>query len=122
MAVCEPARSEVETALELDPVSIEGHLIKAWLLSSCDFDWAGAEEEFEFLLQKAPGDAAVLDAYAGLLSVVGKHEEALQYSRRAFELDPLNDWIGGRRVMFLVSARRYPEALAQAEGVEMAEE
>ncbi len=113
--VCEPARSEVETALELDPASTEAHLIKAWLLSACDFDWAGAEEEFEFLLQHAPGDATVLDAYAGLLSVMGRHEEAVEHSRRAFDLDPLNDWIGGRRVMFLVAARRDSEALAQAE-------
>ena len=115
VAVCEPARSEVETALELDTASIEARLIKAWLLSDCDFDWAGAEEEFEFLLQHAPGDATVLDAYAGLLSVMGQHEEALEYSKRAFDLDPLNDWIGGRRVMFLVAAHRYSEAQALAE-------
>jgi len=117
VAVCEPARSEVETALELDPASIEASLIKAWLLSSCDFDWAGAEEEFEFLLQHAPGDATALDAYAGLLSEMGHHEEALEHSRRAFDLDPLNDWIGGRRVMFLLAARLYPEAQAQAEQI-----
>jgi TolB-like protein len=115
VAVCEPARSEVETALELDTASIEARLIKAWLLSDCDFDWAGAEEEFEFLLQHAPGDATVLDAYAGLLSVMGQHEEALEYSKRAFDLDPLNDWIGGRRVMFLAAAHRYSEAQALAE-------
>ena len=113
--VCEPARSEVETALELDPASIEARIIKAWLLSACDFDWSGSEEELEFSLQHAPGDAAVLDAYAGVLSEIGRHEEALEHSGRAFDLDPLNDWIGGRRVMFLVAARRDSEALAQAE-------
>jgi len=117
VTVCEPARSEVETALELDPASIEARLIKAWLRSSCDFDWAGAEEEFQFLLQHTPGDATVLDAYAGLLSEIGQHEEALEHSRRAFDLDPLNDWIGGRRVMFLVAAHRYSEAQAQAEQI-----
>ena len=115
--VCEPARSEVETALDLDPASIEARLIKAWLLSGCDFDWAGAEKEFEALVQHAPGDATVLDAYAGLLSALGRHDEALEHSSRAFELDPLNDWIGGRRVFFLNNARLLSEAMTHAEHV-----
>ena len=116
-AVCEPARRELETALELDPESVEARLILAWMDSSCDFNWVGAEEEFELLLRHAPGDAVILDAYAGLLSEVGRHEEALEHSQRAFELDPLSDWIGGRRVMYILNARRYPEALEQAEEI-----
>ncbi len=113
--VCEPARDELKTALELDPASTEARLIYAWLLPACDFDWSGSEQEFRMLLEQSPGNAVALDALAGLLSVVGRHQEALEYSQRAFELDPLNDWIGGRRLMYLLMARRYPDALLQAE-------
>jgi tetratricopeptide (TPR) repeat protein len=43
---------------------------------------------------------------------VGRAEEAIEHSRRAAELDPLNDWIAGRRIAVLIPARRFDEAIA----------
>ena len=114
---CPEAYAEVETALEIDPESIWARVIHAWLRGVCDLDWSGSEREFRQVLQRAPGDAVIHDALAGLLSALGRHDEALEHSSRAFELDPLNDWIGGRRVLFLNNARRFSEATAQAEHV-----
>jgi serine/threonine protein kinase len=115
--ICPPALREIENARALDPESNEARLIHAWVRSSCDLDWSGAERDLRRLVQQTPGDAVTLDFYAGTLSQLGRHNEALEYSERAFELDPLNDWIGGRRVLHFMSARRYEEAIAQAEHV-----
>jgi len=108
--ICPASRVEVQRALELDPSSISARITAAWIRSTCEYDWRGAESDFGDLLDLAPGDAAVHDSYALLLSMIGRHREALEHARRAFELDPLNEWIGGHRLMELTAARRLPEA------------
>jgi TolB-like protein/tetratricopeptide (TPR) repeat protein len=110
-SACPPAREELRRALELDPASVEARGLDATLKESCDFDWTGALTVYDGLLESAPGDAATHDALSQLLSVLGRHDEALDHVRRAYELDPLNDWISGHYVDTLTSARRYSEAL-----------
>ena len=110
-SACPPARDELRRALELDPTSVEARSLDATLKESCDFDWTGALAVYDGLLQSAPGDAATHDALSQLLSVLGRHDEALEHVRRADELDPFNDWISGHYVDTLTAARRYPEAL-----------
>jgi tetratricopeptide (TPR) repeat protein len=109
---CPKARAELATALELDPRSVPAQNLDAELRAQCDFDWSGALEVYRNTLEVAPGDALLHGDYAGILSLVGRAEEAIEHSRRAAELDPLNDWIAGRRIAVLIPARRFDEAIA----------
>jgi serine/threonine-protein kinase len=114
VVACPGARAEAERALELDPDSVAARNLLAWLRMHCDYDWTTAESAYLELLRLAPGDASVHQNFAVLLDNLGRFEEALAESRLAWDLDPLNDWIGGFRIQFLASARRFAEARAQA--------
>jgi TolB-like protein/Flp pilus assembly protein TadD len=116
-SACPSARAELQRALELDPELVEARILDGTLRESCDFDWSGSLGVYERLLESAPGDAGVHDALSQLLTNLGRHDEAIRHVRRAFELDPLNDWIGGHYVYSLTVARQYPEALQIAHQV-----
>jgi serine/threonine protein kinase/Tfp pilus assembly protein PilF len=111
---CPAARAEVRHALALDADNLGARVVEAQILTFCDYDWSSAEREWRELLRLAPGDAAVHDNLAWVLSAVGRHDEALEESRIAFELDPLNDWVAGHRIEYFYRAKRFDEALAEA--------
>jgi len=116
-AVCPRAHKELGLALALDPDLFEARLLDAGLRWGCHSDFEGAEREYLRLISEAPGNAGVHDWYAYILAVAGRYDEALEHYRRAFELDPLNDWIGGHGVWILRLAGRLPESLALARKV-----
>lgn len=114
---CPRARRELAKALALEPRSLQARSLEAMFAWSCDHDWKGAERGYHDLVREVPGDALLHDYYAGVLSLLEKNREALDHSRRAFELDPLNDWIGGRRIAYLRRAGRIAESMEQARKV-----
>ena len=59
-------------------------------------------------------DANVLSAYADLLSIIGRFEEALRLSDEVISLDPLNPGPHSGRASILFNARRYSEAVTYA--------
>jgi serine/threonine protein kinase/predicted Zn-dependent protease len=113
-AACPAAREAVRHALALDADNFGARVVETQILTLCDYEWAAAEQESRELLRFAPGDAAIHDNLAWVLSSVGRHDEALAESRRAFELDPLNDWVAGHRIEYFYRARRLDEAQAEA--------
>jgi eukaryotic-like serine/threonine-protein kinase len=106
------AKAAALKAIEIDPQSGEAHASLALVLHH-QWDWAGAEREFNRALELNPNYAHAHHWYADYLSVRGRHEEALVEAKRAFELDPLspmiNTWLGLRYYL----ARRYDEAIEQ---------
>lgn len=101
VTACPRARRELTRALALEPGSIPARRLQAMLRAFCDYDWRGAANDYGDLVSEVPGDAIVHDYYAGMLFNIGRTKEALEQMRRAFELDPLNDWIGGNRTALL---------------------
>ena len=83
------ARVAVARALELDNGLAEAHSTLAFLKFMCDFDWVGAEQEFQQALELDPGSADTYDLYAQLCMALERYEEALALQQRASELDPL---------------------------------
>jgi len=82
-------RDAVARALALDEGLGEAHCLLGQLKSISEFDWAGAEREFQRAIALSPSSADTYDFYARLCAAVGRHDEAIALSRRAHELDPL---------------------------------
>ncbi|MBV8552932.1 MAG: winged helix-turn-helix domain-containing protein [Acidobacteriaceae bacterium] len=78
------------SALSRDSELAEAHIALARVKMVFDWDWKGAEAECLRALDLEPGHAEGHRCYAGILSALGKAEEALKESRRARVLDPLS--------------------------------
>ncbi len=110
---CTESRAEAEKALELDPQQAEALTQLASLRQCCDFDWAGAEKDYRHAVEVSPGSAMARAGYSNFLSLVGRHDEALEQILIAERLDPLSEEIGvyhGHRLWF---AHRNEEAVVQ---------
>jgi len=83
------AEESAKRALSLDPNLGQAHTALG-LVREFQFDWAGAEDEFLFAIEKAPEYATAYHWYANLLSRRGRFQEGLAYIRKAYELDPLS--------------------------------
>ena len=76
-------------AVRLDDSLAEAHTALAYVLYSYDWDWAGAEREFQRALSLNPSYSEAHLAYSQLLMAAGRSTEAVTEVRRAAELDPL---------------------------------
>ena len=78
-------------------------------------DWIGAEQEFQRTIERAPTNAAVREAYANVLALHGRFDDAMKEARTAQALDPLSPRMVSTLASVLRFARRYQEAIAEAE-------
>jgi TolB-like protein/DNA-binding winged helix-turn-helix (wHTH) protein len=84
------ARTAIEKALALDPLSAEAHLARAYLLLHEDWNWAAADAECRRAVELSPGYALAHQWNAYFLRAAGRPEEGLAESELARELDPLS--------------------------------
>ena len=103
------AKDAVARALEIDPGLAEAHAVLGHLKYACDYDWAGAEQEFKRALELNPNSGDAYDMYGLLLSSLGRYDEAIEMQRRAHELDPLAHRMDIATT--LLRAGRYEEGL-----------
>ena len=89
------ARAAVKKALELDDRLEDAHLTLATMCLENDWDWAGAEREFQQIVHLNPSSARGHDQYGYYLDGMGRFTEGLEQHQRAQELDPGNDHLGG---------------------------
>ena len=98
-------------ALELDSELAEAHVQLAYVYQK-EWRWSEAEAEYKWALQLRPNDAAAHMGFASWLLAEGRTEEAMEWSKRARELDPLAV-TGTGLAWILFSARRYDEAIRE---------
>jgi serine/threonine protein kinase/Tfp pilus assembly protein PilF len=85
------AKAAALEALGRDDMLAEAHLQLGMVKGMGDFDWAGAEREFQRALELNPASPTVRIWYVEFfLRPVGRLDEALLQARRAVELDPLS--------------------------------
>jgi serine/threonine-protein kinase len=85
------AKRAAQNALELDNRSAEGHFSMGVVRTQADWDWDGAEREFQRALELKPTLVAARQAYAVLcLGPLRRHDEAAKQLSRALESDPLS--------------------------------
>jgi len=107
-------KAAAQKALRLNDNLASAHYALATAYTWYDWDWANAEKEFQRALALNPDDALGRNWYGGYLSLLGRHEQALEQHQRALQLEPFSLIINANLARGLYWARRYDEAIAQA--------
>ncbi len=84
------ARAAATRAIELDDTLAEPHTSLLAVKLDYDWDWSGAEAEFQRSVQLNPAYPTAHHWYAMYLAAMGRREQALAAISRARELDPLS--------------------------------
>jgi serine/threonine protein kinase/tetratricopeptide (TPR) repeat protein len=109
------AKAAATKALEIDDSLAEAHATLAATRAGDHWDLPGALKEFERAIQLNPNYATGRQWYAEHLVCLGDDDKAIAEMQRAQELDPLSPVIISTYGRVLFQARRYDDALAQAQ-------
>jgi eukaryotic-like serine/threonine-protein kinase len=107
------ARSAASKAIEIDNQLAEAHSSLAFVKLFYEWDWQGAEREFQRAIELNPNYAMTWQWYAMELAALGRHEEALRETDRALQLDPLSMSINTTTALLFYLVREYGHAQAQ---------
>jgi serine/threonine protein kinase/tetratricopeptide (TPR) repeat protein len=116
-SLIEQARTAAFRALQLDEGLAEAHASLAFIKFRFEWDWIGAEAEFNWALALNPGHAPSRQWLAMFLASRSRFDEALAEMKRALELDPLSLIIQSGIGRILHFAGRLDEAIGQYERV-----
>jgi TolB-like protein/Tfp pilus assembly protein PilF len=105
------AKAAALKALELDDSLAEARSPLAVVAMLYDWDYVGSEQQFRRALQIKPGYFPARLWYSFMLSVTGRHEEAIELIRRTAELEPLSLIVHQAVARILHYAGRDEEAL-----------
>ncbi len=109
------AEAAVQKALDIDSTLAEAHSSLAYIKFTYDWDWAGAEREFQRAIALNPLYDTAHHWYSHELMALGRPEEALAESRRALEISPsdtvMNEHMGWAYLMM----RKYDQAIQTAQ-------
>jgi len=109
------AKAAARKALVLDSALAEYHVSLGLIASKYDWNWSEAEKEFRTTLSLAPNLATAHQWYGLYRAQIGDTTRAIAELHRAQGLDPLSADIGSYLSTALYWARRYDEALRQAQ-------
>ena len=107
------AREAAEKALQLDDTLAEAHSALGWVKWIYDWDWRGAEIEFQRALQLNPGLTISHEIYALYLDSLGRFEEAFREFQIARELDPVALGLIRNTAEHFRYTRQYDRAIAE---------
>jgi serine/threonine protein kinase/tetratricopeptide (TPR) repeat protein len=107
------AKDAVQKALQIDDTLAEAHTSLAFIKTLYEWDWSGAEKEFQRAIELNPNYAIAHRWYALNLEYTGRLEEAIAEDKRALELDPLSLPINAYLGMTFYDARQYDQTIEQ---------
>jgi TolB-like protein/tetratricopeptide (TPR) repeat protein len=107
------AKAAALRALAIDESLGEAHAALAFEMAYYEWDWAGAEREFQRALALTPSDSKVHHSYSRYLVSTGRSEEGMVELKRAQELDPLSITLKANEGMALFFEGKYDEAMVQ---------
>ena len=107
------AKAAALKALEIDDTLAEAHTSLAFSKTDYDWDWGGAEREFQRAIELNPSYATAHHWHAMALTIMGRSEEAIAEQKRALELDPLSLAINRDLGGVFYNARKYDQAIEQ---------
>jgi len=109
------AKRHTDRALELDPKSSEGWLLRGLIESEREWNWKASEAAFKKSIELNPANAYAWRNYAHRsLLPAGRIDEALAAAQRAFAADPLNAYISHGLSIILGFMGRCDEAIARS--------
>jgi eukaryotic-like serine/threonine-protein kinase len=107
------AKEAALKSLELDGTLAETHTSLARIKAEYDWDWSGAEREFERAMELNPSYATAYQWYGSVLMTMGRPQEAIANYKRALEIDPLSPIINGALGKGFYDTRQYDQAIEQ---------
>lgn len=105
------ARSAAARALEVDPGLAEAHKSLAAVRNHYDWDWRGAEQEFQRALELDSNSSVAHQWYSAVLLLLKRHDEAIAEVKRARDLDPLSPSLTAFIGLIYMKTRVYDRAL-----------
>ncbi len=105
-------KTAANKALELDDSLAEAHTSLAWAKFH-DWDWAGAEKEFQRAIALNSNYTTAHSWYGEYLMVLGRSSDALAEFNRAYELNPLATTTNLALGYRFYYARQYEPAIGQ---------
>jgi serine/threonine-protein kinase len=110
------AASSAATAVMLDGNAAEAHTSLAHVTATQDWDWHGAEREFQLAIALDPSYATAHHWYAMSCFVpMGRLDDALEAMRQAQALDPVSSIVARDLAIILAYRRDYEAALEQCD-------
>jgi Tfp pilus assembly protein PilF len=106
----EAARSAAKKALALDPNLARAHNAMAKILIEHDWDWSAAQKHVDLALQLDPGNSSSLVWGAILADTTGNFEQAIELSRKALAVNPLDPQVALNLARVLYRAGQLPQA------------
>jgi serine/threonine protein kinase/Flp pilus assembly protein TadD len=107
------AKEAALRALEIDDRLAEAHSSLAYIEAINDWDWSGAEREFQRAIELNPNYTGSHQGYGIALAQMGRLNEAIAEEKRALQLDPLSLLINGSLALTFYEARQYEQAIEQ---------
>ncbi len=107
------AKAAAQKALQMDETLAEAHAALGLVKKDYDWDFMGAEKEFERAIQLNPNYAAAYQWRAENLVNLQRLDEATQMMQRAEELDPFSLIISGEVGWVYYQARQFDKAVEQ---------
>jgi TolB-like protein/DNA-binding winged helix-turn-helix (wHTH) protein/Tfp pilus assembly protein PilF len=108
------ARAAARRAIAIEDRLAEPHVVIAEIRFTYDWDWPGAEQDFQRAIQLDPNYATAHHSYSHYLTAMGRHAESLREAQRTLDLDPLEMIISTHMAWCLFYARQYERALAKS--------
>jgi tetratricopeptide (TPR) repeat protein len=100
-------------ALELDNSLAAPHAALGVVKRDFEWDWSGAEEEFQRAIELNPGYVEAYHWRGTLFSMLGRHAEALREKNKALAIDPLSVVIRTDLARMFYFSRDYDQSLEQ---------
>jgi TolB-like protein/Tfp pilus assembly protein PilF len=104
------ARQAAEKALELDPLLGEAHASMGLVLLMFEWNFSGAERQFQRAIDLNPSYPYAYQWYGELLWATGRYEEAVKEIRKALELEPFTPILSVNLGMTLMFGKHIAEA------------
>jgi len=111
------AKEAAMTALQLDDTLSEAHVSLGRIKALYDWDWPGAEREFQRAIELNANSGDAHREYAFYLTSIGRSEQAIAEAELARRLDPLTNVTNFQLAWALISAHRYDEAIEESRQV-----
>ena len=110
-----PARKAALRALEIDPDLASTRTVLGFVQLYFDWDRSAAEREFRRALELDPNNCYTLHGIADCLTASGHLLEAVEWVKRARQLDPYSRLRNIVLIAHLMLARRYEETIEEIE-------
>jgi TolB-like protein len=111
------AKIAARTALKIDDSLGEAHAALAAVEWLYDWDFPKADRDFRRAIDLSPSASQTHQWYGIYLSAMGRHEEAIEHTVRAEELDPLSLRVAAGKAELLYHARDYEGAIEQCQKI-----